>query len=96
MVITSSFGHIFDLNKEVGYFGVLENGKFIPVYETIEGKENIVNALREASKEFDQILVATDPDTEGEKYRGILKIFVLFLLRILREWNFMKLQREPY
>ncbi|ANE40711.1 MAG: reverse gyrase [Fervidobacterium pennivorans] len=78
VVITASFGHVFDLNKEVGYYGVLESsnngrGKYVPVYETIEGKESIVNAIREASKEFEQILIATDPDTEGEKISWDLK-----------------------
>ncbi|AMW33770.2 reverse gyrase [Fervidobacterium islandicum] len=78
VVITASFGHVFDLNKEEGYFGVLENAsngrvKYVPIYETIEGKENIVDAIREASKEFEQILIATDPDTEGEKISWDLK-----------------------
>jgi reverse gyrase len=94
LVITSSFGHIFDLNKEMGYFGVLENGEFIPVYETIEGKENIVNALREASKEFDQILVATDPDTEGEKISWDLKNLCAVFAKDIKRMEFHEVTKR--
>lgn len=73
LVITASLGHVFDLNKEVGFYGVLEGKNFIPVYESIEGKQKIISAIREVAKEFDLVLIATDPDTEGEKIAWDLK-----------------------
>ena len=68
LMITASMGHILDLIKDKAYHGVeVKNGEFIPIYEIIEGKENIIEGLREISQEVDTVLIATDPDTEGEK-----------------------------
>jgi len=65
--ITASFGHILDLVKDEGIHGVIKNSQFIPIYEPIEGKENLIKSLRLVSLEYDNIFIATDPDTEGEK-----------------------------
>ncbi|QID34154.1 reverse gyrase [Pampinifervens florentissimum] len=67
IMITASLGHVLDLNKEEGFHGVYMNGKPVPVYETIEGKERILQSLRRMAIEAQEILIATDPDTEGEK-----------------------------
>lgn len=67
LMITSSLGHILDLNKEAGFHGVYVNSQIVPVYESIEGKEEVINSLRRMSVEVSEVLVATDPDTEGEK-----------------------------
>lgn len=67
LMITSSLGHILDLNKEAGFHGVYVNSQIVPVYESIEGKEEIIKSLRRMSVEVSEVLVATDPDTEGEK-----------------------------
>jgi len=68
LTICASFGHVFDLTTEGGIHGVeLKDNKFVPVYEPIEGKENIINGIRLISAEYDKIFIATDPDTEGEK-----------------------------
>ena len=56
-----------DLNKEEGFHGVYVNGKPVPVYEVIEGKDRIVESLRRMAIEAQEVLIATDPDTEGEK-----------------------------
>ena len=66
-MITSSFGHVLDLNKEEGFHGGYVNGKPVPVYEVIEGKDRIVESLRRMALEAQEVLIATDPDTEGEK-----------------------------
>jgi DNA topoisomerase-1 len=40
---------------------------FIPHYEISKGKEKVVKELRElARKDAEEILLATDPDREGE------------------------------
>ena len=68
LMITASAGHILDLKKEGGFYGViLSDGNFIPMYEVIEGKESIIEGLRAIAMEADEIYIATDPDTEGEK-----------------------------
>ncbi|MFN3599683.1 MAG: reverse gyrase, partial [Aquificaceae bacterium] len=67
IMITASLGHVLDLNKEEGFHGVYVNGKPVPLYEVIEGKERIIEGLRRMALEAQEILIATDPDTEGEK-----------------------------
>jgi reverse gyrase len=67
LMITSSLGHVLDLNKEEGFHGVYVNEEIVPVYESIEGKEELVKSIRRMSLEAMQVLIATDPDTEGEK-----------------------------
>ncbi|MCX8060380.1 MAG: reverse gyrase, partial [Aquificaceae bacterium] len=67
LMISASLGHLLDLNAEEGFHGVhLEQGP-VPVYEPIKGKERIVESLRRMALEAEEVLVATDPDTEGEK-----------------------------
>jgi len=68
IMITASLGHVFDLVKDKEFHGVIaKNGEYVPIYEIIEGKENIVKGLRELAQEVDTVLIGTDPDTEGEK-----------------------------
>ncbi len=62
--VKASVGHIMDLPKTK--IGVdVENG-FEPVYEVIKGKSKVVAELKAAAKTADRILLATDPDREGE------------------------------
>jgi DNA topoisomerase-1 len=62
--VKASMGHIRDLPKST--LGVdLENG-FRPEYTVIRGKEKQIRELREAAKKADEVLLAADPDREGE------------------------------
>ena len=62
--VKASVGHVMDLPKSK--IGVdVENG-FQPVYEVIESKKKVVADLKSAAKNADRILLATDPDREGE------------------------------
>src|SRR5438128_10251301 len=62
--VKASVGHIMDLPKSK--MGVdIENG-FEPVYEIIKGKQKVVIELKAAAKNADRVLLATDPDREGE------------------------------
>jgi DNA topoisomerase I len=70
--VKASVGHVKDLPKSGDKFekysvpGVdLEKG-FLPHYEVIPGKEKILEELRQAASKVDKILLATDPDREGE------------------------------
>jgi reverse gyrase len=72
LTVVASKGHVFDLNKDEGYYGVLkESSYYIPVFETIEennqSKREIIESIRQLDIEVEEVIVATDPDTEGEK-----------------------------
>jgi DNA topoisomerase-1 len=61
--VVASRGHIKDLPKKLGVD--IEKG-FKETYEVVPGKEKILQELKQAAKNADQILLATDPDREGE------------------------------
>ena len=62
--VAASVGHVRDLpKKELGVD--VEHG-FEPKYETIRGKGKILKELKSKSKKAESIILATDPDREGE------------------------------
>ena len=62
--VLASVGHIRDLPKSS--LGVdLENG-FAPHYINIRGKGDVIKALKKEAKTASRVLLATDPDREGE------------------------------
>ena len=62
--VKASLGHVCDLpEKELG---VDVDGGFIPTYVTIKGKEKVLRELKAAAAKADSILLAPDPDREGE------------------------------
>ncbi|MGI5891354.1 MAG: type I DNA topoisomerase [Bacillota bacterium] len=62
--VKSSMGHIRDLPKSD--LGVNVEEGFVPKYITIRGKGNTIKSLKEEAKKTDRILLASDPDREGE------------------------------
>ncbi len=62
--IMASMGHIRDLPKSK--LGIDLEHNFEPQYEISKGKEGKVKELQAAAKEAKQIILATDPDREGE------------------------------
>lgn len=63
--VIASVGHVRDLPKSNKKAIDIEGG-FIPHYEISPKKQDIVDELRKLAKESDEILLATDPDREGE------------------------------
>ena len=62
--VAASVGHVRDLPpKELGVD--VENG-FEPKYVTIRGKATILKELKKKAKDVVAVLLATDPDREGE------------------------------
>jgi DNA topoisomerase I len=61
--VVASKGHIKDLPKKLGVD--IEKG-FQETYEVVPGKEKVVQELKQAATKADEILLATDPDREGE------------------------------
>ena len=64
-VVRASVGHIRDLPKSNKKAIDIENG-FIPHYEISKGKEKIVHELQGLAEKATEIMLATDPDREGE------------------------------
>ncbi len=62
--ITASVGHIRDLPSST--LGVDVDNDFKPRYITMKGKEKVIRELKDMAEQSDRILLATDPDREGE------------------------------
>ena len=57
-------GHIYDLpEKELG-IDIKKN--FKPRYVQVRGKGKLISSLKKSGEKFDNIILATDPDREGE------------------------------
>lgn len=62
--VKASVGHIRDLPKSK--LGIDIDNNFEPDYITIRGKGDIIKELKKEAKKADNVLLATDPDREGE------------------------------
>ena len=62
--VMASMGHVRDLPK--ARLSVDVKDHFKPKYSIIKGKEKLVKELKEAAANSDGVLLATDPDREGE------------------------------
>ena len=62
--VIASMGHVRDLPK--ARLSVDVKDSFKPKYSIIKGKEKLVKELKEAAAKCDGVLLATDPDREGE------------------------------
>lgn len=70
-IVKASMGHLRDLPKKKMSVDIEHD--FKPLYVPIEGKEKIINELRQAADESDFVYLATDPDREGEAISWHLK-----------------------
>ena len=70
-VVMSSMGHVRDLPKSD--LGVDVENDFEPRYITIRGKGSIIKGLKDEAKKADRVLLASDPDREGEMIAYHLK-----------------------
>jgi len=64
-IVKSSIGHVRDLPKSNKDAVDIEGG-FIPHYIVSPGKEKVIADLKSAAKKADAVLLASDPDREGE------------------------------
>ena len=62
--VVSSKGHVRDLPKSK--LGIDVEHDFEPKYINIRGKGELINALKKEAKNASKVLLATDPDREGE------------------------------
>lgn len=70
--VKASVGHIRDLPKSNKNAIDIEKD-FVPKYEISPGKEKVVKELRNLAQKADEVVLATDPDREGEAIAWHLK-----------------------
>lgn len=63
-VVEASVGHIKDLITF--RLGVDIKNNFEPKYQTIRGKKEVISKLKTQAEKSEKVLIATDPDREGE------------------------------
>ncbi len=70
--VRASVGHVRDLPKSNKKAIDIEAG-FVPHYEVSKGKEKVVRELSELAEKASEVILATDPDREGEAISWHLK-----------------------
>lgn len=70
-VIRASMGHVMDLPKSK--LGVDVDNDFTPQYEVVADRKKIIAELKKDAKTADAIILATDPDREGEAISANIK-----------------------
>ncbi len=89
--VLASKGHVKDLPKKMG---VDVEGDFQETYEVIEGKEKVIAEIKDAAKKVDQILLATDPDREGEAIAVHLAEELKSLNRVMHRVMFHEITKK--
>lgn len=72
--VKSSMGHIRDLNPNILSIDIENSYK--PYYEILKEKKEIIELLKKESRNSQQILLASDPDREGEAIAYHLKVIL--------------------
>jgi len=70
-LVISSMGHILDLPKNK--LGIDIDNSFKPEYVPLENKKKLIKEIAAAAKKAEEIILATDPDREGEAIAYHLK-----------------------
>ena len=63
--VRASVGHIRDLPKSNKDAVDIEGG-FVPRYQIVKEKQHIIDQLHEETEKAEEVILATDPDREGE------------------------------
>src|SRR5688500_15894552 len=94
--VEASYGHVRDLpesaaevpkeikGKSWGRLGVDTDGEFTPYYVVPADKKKHVQHLKEALKDASEVILATDPDREGESISWHLKQILKPKVRVRR------------
>lgn len=70
--VVASVGHVRDLPKSSKNAIDIKAG-FVPNYEISKGKERVIDDIKQLAKKASEVLLATDPDREGEAIAWHLK-----------------------
>ena len=71
--VKACMGHLRDLPKSS--LGVDIEHDFVPQYQPLKGKEDIIADLKKSSDSASRVYLATDPDREGEAISWHLRSF---------------------
>ena len=63
--VVASVGHVRDLPKS-NKAAIDVPGGFIPHYDVVKGKEKVFAEIKSLARKADEVLLASDPDREGE------------------------------
>lgn len=86
--IEASMGHVRDLPKSS--LGVDVEHDFAPSYIIPRDKTKQVNALKDAANKADEVILATDPDREGEA----IAFHIAEILNEMNEKNAKKKKKD--
>jgi DNA topoisomerase-1 len=64
--VAASMGHVRDLPAKGGLAVAFDGGKVVPTYEPLEKSQRAVAELAGLAKQAEEVLLASDPDREGE------------------------------
>ena len=64
--VAASFGHVRDLPVKGDLAVAFKDGKVAPTYEMLERSSRAISELSSLAKGAEEVLLATDPDREGE------------------------------
>jgi DNA topoisomerase I len=64
--VAASFGHVRDLPMSGDLAVAFHDGQVIPRYEPLERSRDAIADLRRQAEQAEEVLLATDPDREGE------------------------------
>ena len=94
-IVKASLGHIRDLaTSGKGGLGVdIENG-FAPTYAINKEKIKTVNELKSLAKKASEVILATDPDREGEAIAWHLAQVLSLKIDQNKRWEFHEITRE--
>jgi len=91
--VKASVGHVRDLPKSNRNAIDIEGG-FVPHYEIVAGKEALLRDLKAAAAHADRVLLATDPDREGEAIAWHLFEALKLRERAAKRISFNEITRE--
>jgi DNA topoisomerase I len=64
--VAASFGHVRDLPMSGDLAVTFVNGRVVPRYEPLDRSRDAIAELQRQANQADEVLLATDPDREGE------------------------------
>ncbi len=94
-VVEASVGHIRDLAiSGKGGFGVDVENNFKPTYVIDEDKKDIVKKLQDLKKKSEEVIIATDPDREGEAIAWHLATVLKLPIESTKRLEFHEITRD--
>ena len=83
----ASYGHLQQLStlKDID---IMNN--FKPSFRPIETKKSQINKLKGLITHCEEVILATDDEEKEKELLGIFVLYLIYLLKILKELSFMR------